>query len=140
MSDLMLIVQSIKYWSEKYAGPLLIAYFAAIAPIHTILTVVGLLIFGDLILGVWAAQKRGEIITSARLRDTVSKMFIYHVVIALGFAVEAHILNEFIPIVKMSASVIGIVELKSIYENSGSILGKPLFKDLISKLGSKNRD
>lgn len=118
---------------------LLIASFAALAPIHAVLVTVGLLIFGDLILGVWAASKRGEEITSARLRDTVSKMFIYHTVLVLGYLVEKNMLGGFIPIAKLSASVIGIVEIKSVFENAGSILGQPLFKEIIDKISSKNK-
>lgn len=121
------------------AIPILIAGVGAIAPIHTLLITVGFLIFGDMVLGVWAAKKRGEKITSARLRDTVSKMFIYHMVLILGFLVQENMLDGWVPIVKLSASMIGIVEIKSVLENSGSILGQPLFKELIQRLGSKSK-
>jgi hypothetical protein len=124
---------------KAIATSLILAAFAAIAPIHALLLTVGLLIFGDMVLGVWAAKKRGEAITSSRLRDTVSKMFIYHMVLILGFLVQEHMLDGWIPIVKLSASVIGIVEIKSVLENSGSILGQPLFKELVQRLGSKSK-
>jgi hypothetical protein len=125
---------------EKWIVPLAITVFAALAPIHSILLVVGVLIVGDMILGIWAAIKSGESIVSSRMRDTVSKMFIYQTVIIMGFIVEKWMLQEFIPISKLTASVIGVVEMKSIYENAGIILGQPLFKELVIKLGSKNRE
>lgn len=125
--------------AEKYLIPFLIACLTAIAPIHTAMIVVGLLIFGDMILGVWAAIKRGEVIRSARLRDTVTKMFVYHTALILGFLVEVHLVQGDLPIAKLTASVIGIVEMKSVFENSSVILGKPLFQEILNKLGSKNR-
>lgn len=125
---------------EKWLIPLVLAVLAYLAPIHSLLIVVGVLIFGDMVLGIWAAIKRGEEIRSSRLRDTVSKMFIYHMVLILGFLVQKDMFNDLIPVVKLSATVIGMVEIKSVFENASEILGRPIFKDLISKLGSKNRD
>lgn len=125
---------------NKWLVPAVVACVAYLSPIHAMLVVVGFLIFGDMVLGVWAAVKRGEEIRSSRLRDTVSKMFIYHLVLILGFLVQKDMFNDLIPVVKLSATVIGMVEIKSVFENASEILGRPIFKDLISKLGSKNRD
>lgn len=124
---------------KKYLIPVLIAAYAVLAPIHATLVVVGILIFGDMILGVWAASKTGEPIRSARLRDTVSKLLIYHMALVLGFLVEIYLFHGFMPVVKITAATIGLVEIKSVFENAGLILGKPLFKEIIKKLGSKNR-
>jgi len=124
---------------RSWAVALAITAFAFLTPIHSILFVVGVLIFSDLILGVWAAKKTNVPITSARLRDSVSKMFIYLLVIILGYLVESYLVG-LVPISKLTASVIGVVEMKSVYENAGIILGRPLFQELIIKLGSKNRD
>lgn len=125
---------------EKWLVPIALASLAYLAPIHSMLIVVGILIFGDMILGIWAALKRGEEISSSRLRDTVSKMFIYHMVLILGFLVQNDLFQGLIPVAKLSASVIGMVEIKSVFENASDILGRPIFKDVIKKLGSKNRD
>lgn len=125
---------------EKWLVPIALASLAYLAPIHSMLIVVGILIFGDMILGIWAALKRGEEISSSRLRDTVSKMFIYHMVLILGFLVQNDLFQGLIPVAKLSASVIGMVEIKSVFENASEILGRPIFKDVIKKLGSKNRD
>lgn len=125
---------------EKILVPLILASIAFLAPIHTLLIVVGVLIIGDMILGVWAAVKRGEAIRSARLRDTVSKMFIYHLVLILGYLVQTVMIEDIVPIVKIAAAAIGFVEIKSVFENAGVIIGRPVFSSLISKLGSKNRD
>lgn len=125
--------------ASKYICPMSLAIFAVLAPIHATLFAVGILIFGDMFLGVWAAFKRQETITSARLRDTISKLLIFQTVLILGFVFEKFLFNEFIPVVKIIASAIGIAEMKSILENSSAIVGQPIFDFLIKKLGSKNR-
>lgn len=114
------------------------AIIAALAPIHAILITVGVLIVADLVTGIWAAYKRNEKITSAALRRTVSKFVIYQLAIISGFLVQHFLLADIIPIVNIVGGVIGIVELKSMLENSSKIVGEDVFKLIISKLGSQN--
>ena len=116
---------------------ILISLLAVFAPIQAVMITVGALIFGDLILGMWAAKKRGEQITSAAMRRTVTKMFVYQLAIMTGFLLEFYIMGEILPIAKLVAGVIGMVEFKSLLENATAITGTD-FKDLIKKLGSKN--
>ncbi len=47
-------------------------------------------------------------------------------------------LEAIFPVSKIVASIIGLVELKSILENCNTILGVDIFKAAISKLGSDN--
>lgn len=119
----------------KYVAAALIAL---LAPIKALLISVGFLIMADLITGVWAALKRKETIKSAAMRRTVSKMVIYNIAVISGFLVEVYMLEELLPVSKIVASVIGLVELKSILENANTILGADLFKTVIAKLGSDN--
>ena len=123
-----------KDWSQA----LLIAGLAALTPIHSMLIVTGVLIFLDLITGVWAALKRNEQIKSAPLRRTVSKLFIYHITIISGYVIQKHMLGDLIPVSNIVAGTIGLVELKSILENGSAILGNNLVKLIIERLGSKN--
>lgn len=116
----------------------MILVFVILAPIQAVMLTIGFLIFVDLVSGIWAALKRREKITSAALRRTISKMFIYQFAIISGFLIEQNILQGAFPITKIVAGFMGIVELKSILENGNSILGQNIFKILIQKLGSKN--
>ena len=118
---------------------LMLAGIAALAPIHAVIVTVGILIFADLATGIWAAKKRGDEISSARMRDSITKMLVYQTVIITGFLVETHLIGGLVPVVKLAAAVIGMVELKSLIENANLILGQDLFKTLIEKLGSKNK-
>jgi phage-related holin len=115
-----------------------IAAFGVFAPIHAILLVAGILIFADLITGVWAAKVRGEKITSAAFRRTVTKMFIYHGVLITGFLLEVYLLESMVPVAKLAGAAIGVTEFLSILENASRILGEDLFKKLRRALGSEN--
>jgi phage-related holin len=117
-----------------------ISIFAILAPIHSVMAVAGIMIVVDLITGVLAARKRGEIISSAALRRTVSKMLVYQSAIVTGFLCEHYLLSDTLPIVKLIAAAIGLVEMKSITENLNELNGAPIFKSLIESLGSKNSE
>lgn len=117
---------------------LLLSVIAVLTPIKAIMIVTGILIFVDLILGIWAAIKRSEQIKSSAMRRTISKMVVYQIAVITGFLCETYLLNGVIPVSKLVAAAIGMVEIKSIFENCNSILGYDLFKQVIQKLGSDN--
>lgn len=108
------------------------------APVHAIMLVTGFLIFADLVTGILAAKKRGEKISSAVMRRTISKILVYQLVIMSGFLVEHYMLQNWIPIAKIAASIIGVTELLSILENAEQVYGVPIFKKLMKILGSEN--
>lgn len=116
----------------------LISTVAIFAPAKALILVTGLLIFADLFTGMLAARKRGEKIKSAALRRTITKCFVYELAILLGFLVEVYMLDGFIPVSKIAAGLISVVEFKSILENLDVINGSPVFTSLIKKLGSVN--
>lgn len=119
----------------KHAG---IAMLAVFAPIQMVIIVTGVLVFADLITGIVAAKKRKEKIDSAGLRRTVTKTAVYLTAICMGFLVEKYMIDEIMPISKIVAGIIGLVELKSLMENLNMIYGSDIFKDIIYKLGSHN--
>jgi hypothetical protein len=115
-----------------------ISLFAVFAPIKAIIITVGFLIVMDCITGIFAAMKRGEKISSAALRRTVTKAFVYQSAVITGFLVEVYLIDKAFPINKVVAGLIGVVEFKSILENLNTIHGENLFKSIIEKLGSIN--
>ena len=90
----------------------------------------------DLVLGVMAARKRGEKITSLGFRRTIVKLSIYEVAIMLGFLCETYMTGDLVPISKIIAGFIGITEMKSLMENLNEVSGTDLLKDIISRLAS----
>lgn len=117
---------------------LALSAWSILVPIHAAMGAAGVLILVDLVLGILAARKRGEKITSAAMRRTISKMLIYQSAVITGFLCEKYLLSNFIPVSKLVAGVIGVVEMQSILENSDTINGGPIFKKVIKLLGSKN--
>lgn len=124
--------------SSEWLQKLMLASVAALAPIHQVMYSVGFLIFADLITGMWAAKKRGEKISSAAMRRTISKIVIYQLAVIGAFVLETNLLSELLPVTKIVAGVIGLVEFKSMLENSGHIVGGNIFKMILEKLGSEN--
>lgn len=122
----------------NFFSKLALTLLAILAPAKALIISVGFLILADLITGIWAALKRGEKIRSAAMRRTISKMVVYNLAVISGFLVETYMLEGFMPVSKIVASVIGLVELKSVLENANTILGQDLFKLVIAKLGSDN--
>lgn len=122
----------------EYVGGLFAALVLLLAPIHPVIISVGVLIFADAFIGIWAAYKRGERISSKRMGDSIVKMLVYQLVLISGYLVQTYLLSDFIPVVKLAAGYIGMVELKSLLENASTILGRDVFKEIISKLGSKS--
>ncbi len=121
-----------------YLKYLILSAIATLAPIQTTMTAVGVLIFADLILGITAAVKRGDSITSSALRRTISKILVYQIAIITGFICEKYLISDLIPMSKLIAGVIGMVEMKSLLEHGDELNGSPIFKTIIKKLGSDN--
>jgi hypothetical protein len=123
---------------SNWLKSLAVASLAALAPIQAVLVVVGLLLMSDMVLGILAARKRGEVVNSASMRRTVSKMLIYEAVVILGYLMQHYLMDDIMPVAKICAGAIGMVEFKSILENADAINGGSVLKTLISKLGSAN--
>ena len=85
-----------------------------------------------------AARKRGEEIRSAEMGRSVSKLFVYQMVIASGLVLQTYMLDDIMPVTKIVGGVIGMVEFKSILENASTIAGKDILQMVLDKLGSKN--
>lgn len=123
----------------KWAEALILTIVSIFAPIQQLLITTAVLISIDLISGVVAAKKRKEPVTSAGLRRTISKLFIYELALMLAYITEKY-LSDALPFVKMVTTMVSVVELKSILENLNYISGQDLLKSLIDKLGSANQN
>lgn len=109
-----------------------------LAPIKPMIIACGVLIVADMITGMCAAHKRKEKIQSAEMRRSLSKMFVYQIAIISAFVLETYMLQNLVPVSKVVAGVIGMIEFKSILENASTIAGQDILKLVMDKLGSKN--
>tara|TARA_R100001463_G_scaffold130452_1_gene189869 strand:+ start:164 stop:559 length:396 start_codon:yes stop_codon:yes gene_type:complete len=116
----------------KLGVPYIVFFFSPITA-----AIIGLLvlIFFDVITGCRAAQLRGEEIRSNRLSRTVSKIIFYSIAIILSRVMEVSFM-DWIPVAKLTAGYIAVVEFKSNMENIASITGVDIWKHLMSKIES----
>lgn len=123
-------MQTLKYYA--------IAVLGVFAPIKAVVATTAVLIMVDLCMGIWAASKRGEKVESAKLRRTVSKLFIFEITILSAFLLETYLLEGLLPLTKLIASVVGLVEGKSIIEHANELHGEPIFNKILDLIKSQN--
>jgi predicted transcriptional regulator len=114
---------------------LLLAILAIFSPLKPAILTVGVLVLSDMVTGIIAAKKRKEQITSAGLRRTLAKLIIFECALLLGYLTEMYLTGNLIPVSKIVAAFIGMVEYKSMLENLNEINGESIFTSLINKLG-----
>ena len=122
----------------KWLEALAIGIWAIFAPIHATIIITGVFIISDMITGTMAARKRGEKIDSSGLRRTVTKFFVYEIALLLAFLGQKYMLGDIFPACKVVSGMIGVVELKSIFENLNELSGQDLLKMILEKLNSVN--
>ena len=106
---------------------------ALLSPLNGVLTTMMFLIVVDFITGAYASVKLQIPIKSEKIAHTISKFFIYNLVIISAYFLEKHIVNE-VPFLKIIAGFIAITEIKSILENYNKIYGVNPFKALYKLL------
>jgi hypothetical protein len=122
----------------SYIKSLAISALSVFLPIKPVLLVSLVLCLVDLVLGVTAAKKRKERISSKGLGRTIVKIAVYEIAICCGFLVQKYMLSDATPLVNIIAGLIGATEMKSVLENLDSISGDSFFKSVVEKLGSKS--
>lgn len=108
---------------KQYITPLLASLVAIFTPVVPTLLTVGFLIILDFIVGIYRAFKLNEAITSRKMGNTISKMLLYQSMILSIFLLETFILADILPLTKIAASLISVVEIKSISESIEKITG-----------------
>mgnify|MGYP000701725767 CR=1 FL=1 len=108
---------------------LLFWVFALLSPVNGVMMTMVFLIIVDFITGAYVAYKNNMPFSSKRIGHTVSKFFIYNLVILSAYFLEINIVNE-VPFLKVIAGFIAITEVKSILENYNHIYGVNPFKAL----------
>lgn len=118
----------------KTLKALIAAAWLLCIPLHPALISVMVLPLVDLVLGLLGAKKAGLPITSAGLKRTVAKVFMYELATILAFITESYLLGSLVPVVKMITGLIGMTELKSCLEHLDELGGQPLFASILTKL------
>jgi phage-related holin len=110
----------------------LILTFLAVyfAPAYPIMIGIGFLVTMDFVTGILAAKKRGEIITSKKMRPTIMKGFGYMASILIAFVMQNIFLTD-MEVMKIVSGLVAMIELKSLDENLTDITGKSIFKQFL---------
>lgn len=107
-----------KTWIANNIIPLLVSFMAVISPAVPLILTVGFLVVVDFLFAIYRQWKQDpKQITSRKMSNTVSKLTTYTLAILSIFLLEKYILAEVLPISKMAAGLICLVELKSIDES-----------------------
>jgi len=118
---------------------------AFFSDIGTTLTAIGFLIFIDTLTGVWYSLKEGykkegnlwdawrKHITSRRGSRIIIKIILYPIAIIVAKVGEDFFMSH-IPWIDVTAGILAGIEIKSIFENIGDILGYNLWKKVKDRL------
>jgi hypothetical protein len=117
-----------------------LAGLAVFLPIKELMLTIGFLVGADMVVGIWKALKLKQRIRSRRMSDTITKLLLYQIAIMSGFLIESFIIAELIPITKLVATVIAVIEFKSIIESIESVTGKDLWSRIKTIIGRKSED
>jgi phage-related holin len=124
---------------KTLAFNLALAALLVFVPIKATLITVMVLTLVDLGMGIAAARKRGEKVTSSGLKRTVIKLLVYEAVVMLGYLTEQYLTGEFVPVVKILGGLVGLTELKSVLENAEELTGIPILQVIIDKLSQQEK-
>lgn len=106
-----------------------------VLPLKSFIGVTLMLVLADLITGVQAAYKRGEIIHSRGFRRTVLKFTMYCVAIITAHSMETVFFKTF-PMVFSIAAYISVAEFWSVLENVGTVTGTNVLESVRKQLSS----
>lgn len=113
----------------------LIIYFA---PVYPLIAAIGFFVFADFLTGIQASRKRGEKITSTKMKNTVVKFGSYGIAVVTSFLIEKYFLDG-LPALKIITGLIAFIEVKSVNENIKDITGTDLFGEIINKFPKVNK-
>lgn len=123
---------------SQWAFQLLLWLSIYFAPVAASMVAIGVFVAVDFCTGLWIARRNGIPITSKKMRDTVGKTVAYMIAILIAHIFQLQF-TPAIPLMKIIALFIASAEIKSIYENLGSITGLD-FWSLIKKKLSQNEE
>lgn len=108
------------------------------APVYPLIAAIGFFVFADFVTGIQASRKRGEKITSRKMKSTVIKFGAYGIAVVTSFLIEKYFLDG-LPALKIIAGLIAFIEVKSVNENIKDITGMDLFGEVINRFPKLNK-
>ncbi len=116
------MLEAIKFWFLDTWREFLIGLGLFLSGIQTAMLVILCFVVLDTILGVLAARKQGQELTSRKFGRSLYKFILYPVILMTGQAAEQY-LTPGIPWFWVSSAFVTTTEMKSLSENIGTLLG-----------------
>ena len=107
----------------------ILVYFT---PVFPVLFGLGFLVLTDFATGMLAAKKRGEVISSRKMRPTITKGIGYMAAILVAHTFEKSFMPD-LNALKIVSGLIALIELKSLDENLKDLTGKSFFKQFFKE-------
>lgn len=117
---------------EKYLLAISVYLLSYFSPAFPLMLAIGFFLVADFVTGMMAAKKRGEILTSKKMRPTITKGIGYMIAILVAHVFQKNFLSG-IEVLKIVSGLIAFIEVKSLDENFRDITGKSLFKQFMTK-------
>ena len=130
-------------WFSEHIVSLVIVVVGILTPVIPLVLTVGFLVAADFIFALYKAYKLNEPITSRKMGNTVSKMVLYTVAILSVFFLEVYVLDKVLPISKIAAGLICLVEFKSLDESFKKLFNWSLWekmKTILDRGNSSTKD
>lgn len=118
----------------KWIDTIFASLFGALLPVAPIIYTLTLVIFADFIFGICRAKKMKETITSRKMSQSLPKILLYNSIILVLYFVDKEVLNTGIGLEKLGASLMIIMEMKSIDESFNLIFGYSLWNRLVESI------
>ena len=119
---------------DQFLFKILTAFIIFLTPIKGVLLAVSILIIADAITGIWASKIKGEIFSSKKFFNSITKLLFYLLLILISQMIQLHLINE-IPFLQLSIYFIVFYEFSSFLENVGVITGRDVFGFFKAALG-----
>jgi len=114
----------------NHINSLFIATLAVFTPVLPLLLTTGFLIIADFLFGIYRAFKKGEVITSRKMGNTISKIVLYNLAILSVYFLDHYVIKSGLNLEKIAAGLIGIVEIKSLDESFKTLFGWSIWDKL----------
>jgi len=110
------------------------AILGVLTPVAPIIYTLTFVIICDFLFGIYRAYKAKEEITSRKMAQTLPKLFLYNVIIIALFLVDKYVMNTGIGLEKVAATLMILIEMKSVDENFKIIFGYSLWNKVIDSI------
>ena len=110
------------------------AVLGVLAPVAPIIYTLTFVIVCDFIFGIYRAYKCKEQITSRKMAQSLPKLFLYNAIIIALFLVDKYVMNTGIGLEKVGATLMLLVEMKSVDESFNTIFGYSLWSKMVDMI------